>query len=388
MLTPSSNVFNLVRDQELGKQVSLEKFKDYKTNDNIKNNVCNVTFFKGHSQRIILLDVWDRLAATISEDNTVKLWNLETKKCQWTAKIDDGLDWKGMIKIVEGRLIFSGNYQSSNECKAAIQILNLGNGKQEALIDQLNLFDDKVCVIGQRIFGFLQSGEIYEWDTAGHLIEIIQSEVLDLISSTCLSSDRFLVEAANNTLIIHDIQNNTHKHVALAPSNNVNQKIHLYIEDCRLICGFENYEKMSIPDCCIVDLEMGVVLHQYHLSEHYDAESENIVCNMILKGEWAYLGYSTGKIIAINLTDHTSSVLDHNQKKIPVSHLAIDRQVLISNSNEMKFWNFKSRALILRKKALHDPYLSQVKVASGKVFLTAGMHFAEIDFLSPPKDRK
>lgn len=90
-----SPISHLLEYRELGKRVPLENFKDQRLIQNMREGNYSKNIFNGHNDSIIALDVQGLFAATLSFDDTIKLWDLETgRKCLWTFNPNPKVRWR------------------------------------------------------------------------------------------------------------------------------------------------------------------------------------------------------------------------------------------------------------------------------------------------------
>lgn len=399
-VSQSQNAYHLLKNRELGTPFS-KNFKDQYLIRNMSEGNYKKTIFNGHDSAITALDIKNYLTATLSFNDKIKLWNLETGKCLWT--FDPNPKWRCLerIKIVEDSLICSGiiRMQDQQKYNNVIRIVSLQTGLQTAIITDSRLETDRVCTIGRQLFCALNDGNIGEWDFEGKFIRLIQSRKINELSVQLLGMENFLVHFGYNIIVIHNIVNNTKRELELTFEKRKMSIIHAFSDGNSLICGFSRSRGENSPDCCVLDLESGIIISQYQATGafvHTEINYKNnetyltdsgTVWRVIIKEEWAYLGHSTGKVVAVDLARKKHFIL--GQHDTGVDHLVEDGQILVSGSSrihnhnaQLKLWDLKSRTKIAE---IELPILDKIAAVSGKVLAVAGESLIQWDYLSSPK---
>ncbi|HEV8051007.1 MAG TPA: hypothetical protein VGP47_00820 [Parachlamydiaceae bacterium] len=407
MLTVSNpskpNIFNVLSNRELDpRKLERHYINDCLIQKNIKNNNFCEKIIGKHDGYIITFEILNPFAATLSR-KTIKLRNMETGKDVWSFTPDPPVYWMEIIKIIDGKIICAGHKKISDkpEYESTIRIIDLLKGKQTADIKNKQIEDNKVCMVGKRIFSVYPTGIIGEWDLDGNAVQQIQSEKLNK-NSMFLSSELFLVHLEDNIVIIHDIIKNNKRIVDLNFEKGSLPNIsHAYINGTRLICGFNKFSNRPLPDCCVVELDSGKITDKYfahgdffplgdeNAHESFLKESSSIK-KIIAYKNWMFLGYLSGTIVAVNLVDRSHKVLGTHSQAI--QDLAIDGDIMISGSHrsgpfqdilaEIKLWDLNSLENISE---ISLPVLYKTSIISGKALATVENKLMEWDFLIPPK---
>lgn len=388
-ISSSQNFVSLLMNRELGTRVPLFSGQNLLI-QNIKEGNYTKTLFKGVGRQIKAFDVKDDLIATASD--VIKLWNLKTGQCLWTFNPTPKVYWGKTIKIVEGNILCTGFVKASRQpYYGTIRIIDVKTGVEKFAITSHLLEIDKVCAMSGRIFCVL-GRVIGEWDFEGNFIRHRASEKLIGQKPQFLGFGKFLVCVYNNIIIIRDIQKNTVRKFKLITEQGKPEISSAHIEGHHLICGFNSDEIIKSSYCCVIDLESVSITAQYEETGAFvDNESSEFsqIATVLKKEEWIYLGYTTGVVVAVNLTEKNHVVLGKHQSC--VYHLAIEGLVLISGSSksesasspaELKFWDIRSMKEIATRE-----FSSLIKIAfiAGKILIAADYSLVQWDCLVPHK---
>lgn len=363
--------------------------------NNVAHDNCTTRIFNGHTRKILSFEVKDSLAASLSSDRQVKLWNVQTGECLWTYSPMPLIHWRPWIKIAGDYVVCAGREETPFEYQYenTIKIIRIADGSEEATIRDSRLITDLICVIGKRIFGVLSQRNIREWDFRGHLVREIGFEKNIGNFSKLFGSANFLVFVSND-IFIYYLDSNRFKIIELFYDSLIRGISSAHIQNNKLICGVANYSGWRLPNCYVVDLESGQITDQYHTC----LPRLGSVRQVLLRESWAYLGHSSGRVVAVDLISNKHYVLGVH--KVGVDHLALEGEILITGSRwvnnqsaELKFWDTRSLELI-REHEL--PCLNKVDFTSGKVLFAVKHSLVQWDFLvshqgerlakdSPPK---
>jgi hypothetical protein len=392
------NMWNQITKRELSGLRSIESHKDLQNQliiQNIKEGNYTKTIYNGHIKNLENFDIQGDLAVTRSFGE-MKLWDLKQAKCLRTL---DG-KWNQEIKIV-GKHVFCAdlNKQISFEINAdhpyKTRVIELESGKE---IDKDTEISNLFCVVGDQIFSY-RDENMEKTGPDGKTVPLFnvgRGKWLWL-----LGSENFLVLMNCSEMIIYDLLGKSQKKLCLTDRISC-----AYIHGDFLICGFANGSLgtpfATNPECCLIDLKRCSIVDQYQMTsnrsffftdEHFLPEKEYMVKKVIMNKEWAFWGYSTGKICAINLINKKRITLGYHTNKI--SELALDGQILISISNksdkhgsaEIKFWDIKSMTKI---KKMKFPILigDNISFADGNLYIAVGKSLIKFDYLVSHKGEK
>ncbi|HEV8051006.1 MAG TPA: hypothetical protein VGP47_00815 [Parachlamydiaceae bacterium] len=402
-LSHSRNVYNDLKNREHDPRKQENNYIGSLIQKNIKNNNYCEKIIDKHQAYITTFVALDSFAATLSR-RTLKLRDTKTGNHLWTFTLEYPDHWVEIIKIIDGKIVSSAQTRISErpEYESTIRIIDLQTGRQTASIENKQMADDKVCMVGKRIFSVYPNGTIGEWNLEGDAVRQIQSEKLNNNHSQFLASEFFLVHLEDNTVIIHDLNKNTNRIINLNFEKGSLPSIsNAHIDDKRLICGFNKFSERAIPDCCVIELDNGKITYKYfangdfiplgdvNVHEAYRRESSSIQKILIHK-DWIFLGRLSGTIVAVNLVDRTHKVLGRHSQAI--QDLAIDGDIMMSSSQrsglfqnimaEINFWDLKSLEKISE---ISLPFLYKASILSGKVLAAVEYKLMEWDFLIPPK---
>jgi WD40 repeat protein len=384
------NFPSILRHRELNGQIP-NHFQDEHIIQNMAKKIYSKTNFK-HDKDVIAVDVHNYFTVTLTSDNSLALWNLETGKCRWKFNPEHPENYqeirkivKGMIKIIEDKIFYFGLAKFSVYNDNTLRIIDLKTGLKTAEIKGSKLEENKICIIGKRIFGVFNEEKIKEWDLDGKLIQLIDSEQIPTgLINKCLGLDNFLVHTRGNTIIIYHLQTGKGKKIQLEKLKGEEVDIlDINIDSRYLICGYTKYEERNISHCCSIDLGSKSIVKQYQLVNEWkynkcfigDPEEHmySYIWKIIIDKEWAYLGYSSGLVIALNLAEKTHIVLGKHVASI--NYLVLNRQILISGSKassstlaELKFWNIKAMKEIAKTESVVD--LNKDSFFKEKVLIT------------------
>lgn len=382
---PSSQ--NITRQLELrrqGKPINLEGFRHNRFLKNFQEENFSETSLKYNSSSIVSYTVHEMDAQiAILAHNSLKLWDIESKKCLWTYPLD--LIKRNKVKLIlskENVILFSSSATTSTPMlEKRILILDRINGTKIAAIQDQRLETDKAYLVGQRIFCVLNNGNIGEWNLSGKPVRILDFEYF---SEKFCSAGNFLVNIAGNTVRIYDLSNNTTERIDFR-INKSNQKITaIHIDPSYLTLGFSSTGKGNNPDCAVIDLKRKKISSQHQLSDAFayrepdtfeDQPSclyESGVKKIIKLKDRIYLWHSTGSVVEVQIdTNKYTSLGLHNA----VGYFEINCQRLITASSnatlqtaEINVWDLNSREIITK---IIPPGLRIITFKGEKMFASA-----------------
>jgi WD40 repeat protein len=358
------NVFDFVNNQKIGAQTSsLEDFVQHRIKNNMIIDKCTETSFKEKkviSDDIMSIDVQYPFAVTVSYNKIIKFWNLETEICLWTHVIEPRISGSNKVNIVNDYVIYKieGNFgpldaseQDDNSLEDQnenhIGIIDIQTGKIKNTIKIKN----ETLILDNAIFCILENNDIEEWDFNGQLVQTIQLEKFSNEDRpTILGSEKFLVLIdAKNIIHIYDRLNKCKKKVILSDPETISIYCS-HINGHRLICGFEVSYRSGCPDCCVIDLDKGHIINQYKIQTVTNFD----VTAITMDNERIYLGYSSGIIVAINISEKKyelvgeifgsiCQLLENGQILLNISRIGVD-------DYEIKTWDLKSLTPLLTSK--------------------------------------
>lgn len=350
---------------------------------NFENENFSQTNFKGHSCSIITYSVLetDAQIAILAHDS-LKLWDIESKKCLWSYPLD--LIERNKVKLIiskENVILFSSSAKNTYPAlEKRILIIDRIKGTKIAAVQDQRLETDKACLIGQRIFCTFTNGNIGEWNLSGKLVQVLE---FDNISEKFCASGNFLVSIAGNSVSIHDLLDNTTERIEFR-NKSQNQKISaVHINTTHLTIGFSSkgWGRGIIPDCAVIDLKQKKITSQHQLSKNFafqesdtfEDQSSRVYksgVNKIIKiKDSLYLWHSSGSVVEVHLgTNKCTSFGLHNG----VRYFEIEGQRLITASSnailqaaEIKIWDLNSRQVITK---LIPPGLANITFKGEKMF--------------------
>jgi WD40 repeat protein len=246
-----------------------------------------------------------------SSDNTLKIWNVHTGKCEVTFVGHTG-------PITHVIILPDGRIASASKDKT-FKIWNPQNGKCEiSFMDDYNDFD---C-LGVFFDGTFQNEKPnYRLVTAAYSFMIdfyIKLWNVRLCDSTTELPQTGICEA-----IFHDDCNISHKCVAILPDG------HIISED------FEDNLHMWDPQNNDKQTEKFLECNSIH---------ENTKC-VILYGDRLFIGGSKGNLKEWNIQNETYDIVshDHNDQIMSIALLPDGRIVSGSRDNTLKIWNTANR---------------------------------------------
>jgi hypothetical protein len=216
-----------------------------------------------------------------------------------------------------------------------------------------------------------------------------QQEVVTIGNPNCkpvdvtkrhLSSDNFWVYFEPETMFILDKRKETRRSTALRNQSIKNESIScVNIHNDRLAYAFVEKGENE-PGFRVIDLMNGK-------NELYDVPhiGESRINHVVFNEKWACLEYSSGKIVAVNLSSKETFDLGENENAFD---LALDGSLLISASKEsigekskLKFWDIESRKQI---NEMELPSLHAISFDSGHVYAAVGNSLVQLNYLADP----
>ncbi len=394
-----NNICQLLTHRELGRRVSFENYIDQLVIKNIKENAYSETNFVNNDV-ILAIDVQDYLVVTANLDHTIKLWNLETGKCQWTFDPKPQVRWSQMIKIVEGNIICTGE-EVNNIKNRTIRIIHLKTGIQTASITNSKI-GLEVCPMGQEIFvSYQKKKSIVKWNTSGKFEGVVAKKIQSH-AYKILGSEKILTCFFYNTVMVFNLYTKNMIKMEFNLENQHTTKISslCIIPGNILLCGFNTNTKDKVPDCCLIDLDKGNC-EQYQLPGVFnDSEIEDSIVQSYpfgygvskVKGnkDWVFLGHSKGKVVALNLNNKQATLLGQHSNS--VTYLELEGKILISGSEhklntsaELVFWDIQSMTMLMRKEL---PSLKSIFFTTGKVLCAINNLLVQWNFLNSQKEQK
>ncbi len=360
---------------------------------NITGQHCEKTILSGHNRVINHVTIHDRHIYTSSEDGSIKCWDLDLGKLKWSYQPTPRVRWTGKVGISEsGEIVCAGladreggamNYDPS------IHILSKDGKLKASIVEQPAICAPcldvrRVVVLGNRIFAkqsLSHDQRIKAWDLEGHPLDDIPSPDRDATFKAFRAHGNKLVTVDQKFLSIFDLDSKTE--VRFKPKLSLGGKglriTRTFIDGSRIVCGFGRPASVT---CCVVDLETGRLLHHYlafgaFLHRGYDfyakcfyETEDGYVTAIALRKEWAYVGDSSGIVLAINLAEEKHTTLGRHQSD--VFYLAIDGDVLVTGSDcrkgipaEIKIWNVVNCTLL---QSMEHPSVMGLTFQDGRLF--------------------
>lgn len=337
-----------------------------KTPSFFDNLIKNIKISRGDESPIQALDVSGKFAVTVGTFGSIHLWDLEKGECRWRFGSTHLLKWRGKVKIVDGRVIYSYQKTSENffERWGTIRVHDLQKGTELVTFSDSRIIAESVNAVSQSIFSLLDNGNIGKWTFDGVFIQEILSSNSPHFSQKLLNSNEILIHLFENILRIYNTRINCQKVVELK-----GEILETHIDGYHLICCCKGDEKSSFH-CSIIDLKKGISLKDYHLKISEDKCGE--VQKIIGTQSEIYLGFSSGMVIAIDLTKDSHHYFKH---PFPLSQLALNGKILIGVGEEvptkisatMKFWNTHTKQELTEIKL---PAPLQIQFTANKIVCT------------------
>jgi WD40 repeat protein len=421
-ICPSKNICALLKQREYGKKLSVDRSRYVY---NIAKGNYTIAIGNKHLDNIHSLDVNEHFAATAAFDHTIKLWDCDTGQCKWSFVLQKAPSNSGILKIVNEHIIYSYHYIETTDDTMNIStsmyetlFIDLKTGIDICSFQSSDLYNHKIVIIKDRIFGRLREGNLAQFESTGKLVRIIPTSFLaDPREHEFLTADDFLVTVFKNTILIYDSSAHAQSKDAAAPSvlrliatktgvsvclaeeeqaQVFSNGVHITsccIDGLQLVCCMHNrFQKNSI-DCCIIDLVTREIIDQYRILEA-DLEDwgvlwkynylEDSAEKIIKENEWLYLGCNSGRVIAVNMIKKGHAVLGcHDCNN--VHDLALDSNILVSASNDtnshigiLKIWDITTFECLETKKL---PSLIKTTITGGKIHAITENSLVQWDFL-------
>lgn len=349
--------------------MSAVAFQNFPYPENIVRRNREAKISRGDPAPIRALAVAGQFAVTVGSLGALHFWDLATGEFRWRFDPEPGVNWKGSVKIVDGKIIYSGPTVTEKglERGGTIRVLDCKTGIETATIKDSQLLGEQVHAVGKRIFSILGDGNIGEWMMEGKFIRVIVSGNSPHFAPKLLGAKEILVHFFDNVLVIHNVRENDKKIIELA-----GEILDAHIDGGILTCGYRDTREKSTPGCSIIDLKEGRVIANYRL-ENLKGDDQGDVRKVIGNKRKAYLGLSSGALIAIDWDKKTH--LFFGRHSSPIHQLALEGEVLVSsregpgNQATMKFWNTSSMKEFSEIKL---PAPLNVILTSSKVVTTTG----------------
>lgn len=384
----------MLRKRELG--FSSEKvWLHRRTAQNIQNNCCHETIFKdnsatSHQSRILTLftrvvNEREAFAITMDYNQMIRRWNLITGKCDWKCqpKPFGTLLQGGKLCFNEDAVIcYRGRFEGTNLSDGTIYVIEMKTGIIKHHLQTLEI--KKIYGLGKNIF-MIHAESIEEiCFQKGYPSCIINTPNIVPLRRTVAESERFLIDKSSKTnIVIYDRRLNKKSIIQVSTINPyINSVSCSYVSDSNLYCGFTTFfSESKVPAFCKIDLEKRIVVSIY--LTHMGKYSYNSVCSLLIDGCLAYLGDSSGKVMAVNLFNGKGQDLAADGE--PVLSLFKEDKILVGRGpSEIKFWDLTSMTLL---KTLELPELSKISIVGKKVLALVGNNLIEWDF-NCPQSRK
>lgn len=380
---------------------------------NIANGAYTKTIFDEHLDEVCAFAVQGHLAATASEDGSLRLWDLSAKQCRWVFCPEPRVQWQRKIHIAASKVICSSFRQILSDKErgvteeGSIRVVDLENGKEVACITDDLLNPRSVCYVGQRIFAELRDGNLQEWDLTGRKVRKIDSENLFCTYWTSLkASEDFLVKIKDATVITHDLKGGAYKKQYVRFADPILSAIPpnmscFAIAENQLLYGVNKCQDFytSAPDFYIFDLNNAEIVGEYHAKgaflhteinydtyDSYETDSGAVTSIFRHRG-LVYIGHSTGRVVAVDLLQNKHTVLGEHRGG-GVFQLAVEGNLLVSRSGSVgpthiKIWNIDTFTEI----AEHEEKSGDgLYFKDGKLITAVKNTLVVFDYLSCPKD--
>ncbi|HEV8051005.1 MAG TPA: WD40 repeat domain-containing protein [Parachlamydiaceae bacterium] len=385
-LSHSRNVYNDLKNRELGASKFDGTYIENLFIKNIKEDNYTTTIFNGHNSPVINFDVKDFFAATLSLDNNIRLWNLETGKCLWSTMHQLMFNEFGLIKIVEDKIVFSGTSYVNSQPKNVFKIVGLISGNETAQIKE-NMIMGTACMVGKKIFGLIDNFSIGEWNLDGEFIQRVDIEKAQLEKAqqnySLTNLNNFLVYRSGNFVVLYDPAKNKSREFTF-PNFTGSRISCLHLDENYLIAGYSVVINRDIF-LCIVDLntekqfEIRIEIKATPESSGYFHSINNIVANQ----NKILLAHSSGNIIIYNFEDNSLSIL--GKHLTPVKELVLEGPILFTRSSsyfgdpgEIKLWDISTMKLLSAQKCVGN---NKVQFTSQKIFTTTENSFMQKNYL-------
>lgn len=387
MFVNNQSIYHSLMRRELGGSFSSEKVKNRYLVKNIQGGNCAKRIFNGHSEAIVSFDVKGYFAVTQTMKE-IRLWNLETGKCQWIKNIAGLVG----VRIIEEYVVYPGGTLGEHKTN----IWDLKTGKEIVCIKDRAIQENQVCMIGQRIFAGLNDGNIGEWTIEGERKRTIRSAPFPL-TNLFKGSENFLVNVSRNQFFAYDLQKgNSYGSVGTVPGSHRAAIETFYLVKDRLICGYKDKEDGKIyVCCCVIDLETNKITSSYLIfpDQEHIFRSPKIITAILSYQEFIYLALYSGELIATDIAKNTHKILENADPSASVCYLALEGQTLIggfyggaafiSNLDKVKFWDIRSLEPIGEMQP--PPGCLDMHFDSGKLLAMAGKSLIQWDYFVSEK---
>lgn len=271
-----------------------------------------------------------------------------------------------------------------NEGKPCFCVMDLKNGKEikytipniEDSEQNHKYIIDKVVLHNEKVSLTFSSGKEAQFDLNKNSCDLVNDDVD--IKKTSLNSDQFLVTFSPKGITVYDKQEEKIKSIPL--ENKSITCANIYHD--QLVCGIIE-KKSKVTGFFTVDLKSGEI-KPYRTRNFVNARIDHVVLN----GDWACLGYTSGLIIAANLSTGSYKHLGMHEN---VSYLSIDGDILVSASKKRYtsddiqpkfiFWDLKSKEKIRETGFVGGHALA---IDSGNFYAAVGNSFIQLDYLASP----
>lgn len=350
---------------------------------------------------------------TTDSKNNINIWDLDTRQLKYSFVSQSKIKWKGLLKIVDDKLISSGSVRPISKSNHIIAIFDLkalkitatilGKGSLASTVDDEispPLFD-RVFIHNKTLYSFTKlthsnkknQDNLFGWDLDGNQLNNIEPDDVEFSFdnrfNTIKKSGHFRLSIKNNKMTVFNTISKTEKKIALPPipaySLDSTQNLLAVVSQ-----RYHQGVKMVKTSLRIIDIEKSLITEDYDVENIVQLFSPKIrstsfqpyIEKIHLRKNWVYIGHSSGTILGIDSANEKIVKIGSHSSSIQI--LRATNNMLISGSRrdpssdfELKFWDLKSFKLIrfLNLKTLAPPLFQ-----GGKLFYSRGKSLICLNF--------